>query len=307
MTWPLALMPWNHQREGFAFAADKAATMLAAGMGTGKSAISLALLTGWQAVRTLILCPPSVRSVWRREVAKHCPEPMRAVVLDCGTVAERTEQADRALRDGQPTAVVINYEAAWRDPFASWALLQRWHCVILDEAHAIKTDGACCSRFAAYLTPRSERRLCLTGTPLAHSPLDAWGQFRFLDPTIFGDDHAAYLHRYAAPRQLRKRKRLRDSHNAVAAAIAECRMSSRSFSFNAYLSSRRRAACKAAVMRCDGMAVLSSPFVTTSRIRFTQTLRSLSFICWPAVSMPANAAACLKQLSIPEVISSSMP
>ena len=220
MNWPLATTPWPHQVEGFAFAADKPATMLAAGMGIGKSLVALALAAAWQATRTLILCPPSVRSVWRREITKHAPE-LRAVILDHGSVAERTEQADHAL-DGQPTAIVINYEAAWRNPFCQWVLAQRWDCVILDEAHAIKTDGACCSRFAAELTPISGRRLALTGTPLAHSPLDAWGQYRFLDPLIFGEDHTAYLRHFAAPWQLRKRKRLRTSHNAVAVALAEC-------------------------------------------------------------------------------------
>ena len=223
MNWPLATTPWTpHQPEGFAFATNKPASMIAGGMGIGKSIIGLAAIAAWQAKRVLILCPPSVRSVWRREVAKHCPENMRAVVLDRGTVAQRTAAADQALQYGQPTAIAINYEACWREPFASWALSHHWDAVVLDEAHAIKTDEACCSRFASRLTPISGRRMCLSGTFMAHSPLDAWGTFRFLQPDIFGDDHDAYLKRYLAPRQIRQRKNLRNSHNAVTDAIVDC-------------------------------------------------------------------------------------
>ena len=222
MNWPLMNKPWPHQVEGHAFAYPLPAAMLAAGMGTGKSLIAESLLRAWDARRILIICPPSVRSVWRREIPKHCGEAIWAVVLDKGDVARRTQEADAALREGEPTAIVVNYEAAWRPPFSQWALSQRWDCVVLDEAHAIKTDDSCCSMFCAGLTPISDRRLCLSGTFMAHSPLDAWGTFRFLDPRIFGRDYDAYLHHFAAPRQLRRRKRLRTSHDSVASAIATC-------------------------------------------------------------------------------------
>lgn len=215
--------PWPHQREYIAFAAPKEASMCAAGMGCGKSAASAHLIADeWQCRRVLIVTPPSVRSVWRRELPKHTGDYFRPIILDTGSVAERTRQAAAALRDSSPAAVAVNIEASWREPFASWALAQRWCAVVYDEAHGIKAEGAACSAFAAKLTARSEHRVCLTGTPLSHSPLDAWGQYRFLDPAIFGPDYTAFLARYAAPKQMRLRKKLRTSHEALAAAIAEC-------------------------------------------------------------------------------------
>ena len=221
---PGLLKLWRHQCAGFDFAYPKPAAMLAAGMGTGKSAVACALMTNWQAERVLIVCPPSVRAVWRREVSRHCPNGRRAIILDLGSVATRTEQADAALTQRGPLAIVINTEAAWRPPFAEWALAQHWDAVALDESHlgGVKNDGTQASQFVARLTPISGHRLCLTGTPLAHHPLDAWGQYRFLDPAILGTDYGAFLARYAAPRQLKLRTRLRKSHQGLVAAIAEC-------------------------------------------------------------------------------------
>jgi SNF2 family DNA or RNA helicase len=212
-----------YQEDGIAFAAPKPASMIAGGMGVGKSCIATHLIADkWEAKRTLIITPPSVRNVWRRELPKHCGDKVRPVILDQGTVAQRTEQAAAALTDPSPVAIVINLEASWREPFSTWALDQRWDCVTYDEAHGIKTEGTVCSDMAAALTKQTGQRLCLTGTPMAHSPLDAWGQYRFLDPKIFGASHTLFLQRYAAPAQMRKRKKFIASHNAVAAAIVAC-------------------------------------------------------------------------------------
>jgi hypothetical protein len=148
---------------------------------------------------------------------------MRAVILDRGSVAQRTAIADASLRQRGPVALVCNYEAAGMYPLADWILSQRWDCAILDESHlsGVKNPDTRTSQFAARLTPITGHRLTLSGTFLAQQPLDAYGQFRFIDPTIFGDDYAAFLDRYAAPKQLRLRTKLRRSHNDLMSAVAE--------------------------------------------------------------------------------------
>jgi len=44
---------------------------------------------------------------------------------------------------------------------------------------------------------QTARKMCLSGTPMANSPLDVYGQYRFLDPTIFGTRHDLFLQKYA--------------------------------------------------------------------------------------------------------------
>ena len=69
--------------------------------------------------------------------------------------------------------------------------------IILDEAHRIKSAGSRISMFCSSLGRRAAMRLALSGTPLPHSPLDAYGLYRMLDPGIFGTSNAKFKERYA--------------------------------------------------------------------------------------------------------------
>lgn len=59
--------------------------------------------------------------------------------------------------------------------------------VVVDESHKIKAASGNASRFMARLAEHVERRILLTGTVMPHSPLDVYGQWRFLDPYAFGE------------------------------------------------------------------------------------------------------------------------
>lgn len=58
--------------------------------------------------------------------------------------------------------------------------------IVVDESHRIKGASSNTSRGLARLTPLCRRRILLTGTVMPHSPLDVYGQWRFLDPEAFG-------------------------------------------------------------------------------------------------------------------------
>lgn len=59
--------------------------------------------------------------------------------------------------------------------------------VVIDESHRIKGATSNVSRLAARMVRLARRRVILTGTVMPHSPLDVFGQWRFLAPTDFGD------------------------------------------------------------------------------------------------------------------------
>jgi SNF2 family DNA or RNA helicase len=69
--------------------------------------------------------------------------------------------------------------------------------VICDESHRIKKPSGKASVFCGRLRTRSRYRLALTGTPMPHSPLDIYGQFRFLDNRILGNSYHAFKQRFA--------------------------------------------------------------------------------------------------------------
>lgn len=58
--------------------------------------------------------------------------------------------------------------------------------VVVDESHKIKSATSNVSRLLGRIGAIVPRRVMLTGTVLPHSPLDAFGQWRFLEPTAFG-------------------------------------------------------------------------------------------------------------------------
>ncbi len=198
---PTETTPWRHQTAAFHFANSLDAALLAMDMGTGKSLVVVALHAKWRCKQTLILCPKSVLRVWPREFKQHAIEPSEIVVLDRGTVAKKAATAilerERCGRIGKPLVLVINYESAWRSAFGKWALEQSWDLVVLDESHRVKAHNSKVSKFAAKLGRQARRRLCLTGTPMPHSPLDLFGQYRFLDAGMFGTSWYHFRNRYA--------------------------------------------------------------------------------------------------------------
>jgi SNF2 family DNA or RNA helicase len=109
---------------------------------------------------------------------------------DVGAVAKKAELADEKLKlaqaHGVPFVAVINYDSAWREPFAQWAQKVHWDLVIADEVHKIKAATGRASKFFARLAARADYRLGLTGTPMPHNHTDIFGILRFVDVAILG-------------------------------------------------------------------------------------------------------------------------
>jgi SNF2 family DNA or RNA helicase len=192
---------WNHQRIGYHLIADQAATMLAFDMGTGKTKVAVDATVNLECGLVLVVCPLAVVTVWPREFDKHAGRNVLVIPLHRGRIADRAEIARREIRTAMITSrqlvLVVNYEAVWRDRLGELVRMTPWDMVICDESHRIKAPQGVASKFIAQLTPISKRRLCLTGTPMPHSPLDVFGQYRFLDPSIFGRSFVSFRANYA--------------------------------------------------------------------------------------------------------------
>ena len=196
---------WPAQREAVEFCLQHPAAMLDMGMGCGKTRVAIEVIRN-RACRVLVVCPKAVIPVWPREISKYCGAtawrslPRR----DSWTVREYARRVDEMLRgprDGYLQVVVVNYEAVWRRPLgdvlyqaAKDGLLDM---VVLDESHRAKAAGSKVSKYLAMLGKEVPYRLCLSGTPMANSPLDVYGQYRFLDRSIFGTNHERFLQAYA--------------------------------------------------------------------------------------------------------------
>jgi SNF2 family DNA or RNA helicase len=210
--------PWKHQLQAYHFAMHHpCAAMLAHGMGAGKSLTTTQIAINRKSASTLILCPTSVISAWVKQFRIHTNASIihylsarktsaytsehpqcRVVAVEKGIpVKVKKEILELESNTHLPTVLVINYESARCEPLAGWFLSSDWDMVVCDEIHRIKSAGSSISKFCAKLGKKAAFRLGLTGTPMAHSPLDVYGQYRFLDPSIFGTSYVAFRSRYA--------------------------------------------------------------------------------------------------------------
>lgn len=192
---------WPHQQDALAHCMAHPGAMVAAPMGVGKSAVAIALREAAGAKRMIISAPKSVVANWPNEFAKHSTAPVRVVALSGGSVAARVGKAEQAAKlsefDGQPCVIVVNHEATWREPMAGWIVRWRPDLFVLDESHRSKDPRGVFSKWLGNTSALYTRRVALTGTPMPHSPLDVFGQYRFLDPSIFGRSFTRFRARYA--------------------------------------------------------------------------------------------------------------
>lgn len=190
---------WQNQEEAMQFALQHSAVMLDLDMGCGKTRVAIdTVFARHDSYRTLVVCPKAVVPVWRENLEKFAPPGWTCWDLQKGTVAAKADSLKAYLK-GMATRqfVVMNYDCVWRKPMGDLVLKAGFSTVILDESHRAKAAGSKVSKYLAMLGRRVKYRMCLSGTPMANSPLDVYGQYRFLDPSIFGTNHYEFLSKYA--------------------------------------------------------------------------------------------------------------
>lgn len=153
------------------------AALLADDMGLGKTHQVLAILSSFYRVKekpalpTLVIAPTSVVSAWIQKLEKY-PTGLKWTVF---------HGKGRVLPDKDVNLVLTTYGILQRES----ALREReWHCVILDEAQAIKNAITISSRASRVL--KSKFRIAMTGTPIENHATDLWSIMEFLLPGYLG-------------------------------------------------------------------------------------------------------------------------
>lgn len=177
-------------------------------MGTGKTlcAVSIANILQrnlWKDdpscnAKILVLCPKAVVSVWPAEFEKMSAIKFKTTVLrkrnkngtlstSLPTPKQKLEIFKAGYSANEPTVIVINYEAAKRDPLKKAILSKHWDIVFADEMHKFKGEETVVGKFMNSLGNKAEHRLGLTGTEMPHSPMDVWAQMNFINDSVFGN------------------------------------------------------------------------------------------------------------------------
>ena len=194
---------WQNQQEAYQFALRNDAVMLDMDMGTGKTRVAIDVIASRVVKNVLVLCPKAVIPVWPREFTKHGPynnEVNTWTAQGNKSVAIKVKSmlSFYASRDANTVNIyVMNYDIAWRPLMRDAIMKMKPEMVILDESHRAKSAGSKISRFLAMLGKQTKYKMCLSGTPMANSPLDLYGQYRFLDPKIFGTRYDLFRDQFA--------------------------------------------------------------------------------------------------------------
>ena len=200
---PIKTEPYEHQKEAFNFAMklyddtknSRGVAMLVE-MGCGKTltAISVAgeLYNSGEIKKLLIVCPLSITSVWKEEFLKFADFDYELLILK-GSAEKKTELLQKMQGAGLGVAVV-NYESVWRmEPeISNW----KPDFIIADESHKIKTHNIAASKTMHRLGAKAKYRMILTGTVITNRAIDVFSQYKFVDPTIFGNSFYAFRNKY---------------------------------------------------------------------------------------------------------------
>lgn len=100
----------------------------------------------------------------------------------------------QSIPDNGLQVAVINYESAWRleKELLAWAA----DLTIADEGHKIKTHNISASKAMHRLGAKARYKLLLTGTPVTNKALDIFSQYKFVNPTVFGQSFYVFRNRY---------------------------------------------------------------------------------------------------------------
>jgi SNF2 family DNA or RNA helicase len=179
---------FQHQDEMFQKALGRNAYGFFVEMGLGKTRVAIELALA-RSQRTLILAPNTVLENWDAEIRKWSNNERKGIILQ-GSRSQR----ERLLNlNGQ--FFIINYEAL---RILKERLINKgFQFIIADESQKLKGYKTLQSKSAFQIAQAIPYRLIMTGTPITNNPLDLYGQFRFLNPHIFGFSYYRFRAQYA--------------------------------------------------------------------------------------------------------------
>lgn len=180
-----------HQRVAVKFAelgGNQIRALIAYDMGTGKSAIGIALAERhpeWK--RILIICPASLKTNWKREIKKFTGQD--AYIF---SGVEPDDLDINAIADNVHRYFIINYDIIGRavgikaDKVMKWVALFNVfqpELIIPDEAHYIKNLDS--NRSKGVLSLKVKNIIPMSGTLIVNRPSELWPNLNLISPESF--------------------------------------------------------------------------------------------------------------------------
>lgn len=256
----------------FARAESGAGSILADGMGSGKTIQTIAVLAARRALgrpASLIVVPTTLLENWKREVMRFAPHLRFHINHGASRVG-----SPATIRDADLDLLITSHETGARD--SGMLAMLEWDLLVIDEAQRIRNPAGNIRSQLGRIKPSAS--ILLTGTPLENYPVDLWSLTDFVEPGYLGTRAAFEEGLAASPVDLRRAVRpvlLRRPPEVVAADMPDL------LAQDVHLAMYEEEA--AAYDRIiDQAASGGSILATVSRLR--------SFVAWPTVAGPGSAS-----------------
>lgn len=202
--------PYNHQKKDFYRFCDANFYALFYEMGAGKTKLVIDLtavkyLAG--DVNTLIvIAPGGVHRQWAEEqIPKHLQPDIQRMchVSSAREYRKGIDNFEEVLAFEGLAVFCFHYQSVSledgpvRDLINRVIRTRKKVKVVFDESTAIKNEKSNITEYMQSLTSRTVCRAILDGTPVTKNLFDVFSPFKFLSPTVFGDNYYAYRAQYA--------------------------------------------------------------------------------------------------------------
>jgi len=195
---------WEWQLQAYHVAMNLDAVMWWMGVGTGKSKVAIDIIQNAEHKKIILLMPNHIlkdNECWDRHFENYMRGEYMLEVLDYGAskvnAARAALQIKRFAGSKTPLIIAVNYDSVWRGQLAEQLISWNADFLINDESQKIKAPGGKASRYVARLARHCTQIADLTGSLMPNSQLDVYGQFRALDPGIFGTSFNRFRDEYA--------------------------------------------------------------------------------------------------------------
>ena len=185
---------YDFQKEGIKFGLErKSRFLLADEMGVGKTvqALGIALLykEEWP---ILIICPSSLKFVWRSEILKWIPD------INDDKINIQIFKTSKDLFKPGVKIYIMSYDLTVK--LEEKIINKNFKVIIADEAHYLKSPDAKRTKCLMPIIKKSKRVILITGTPILAKPVELYPLLCILRPDLF-HNFKIFGNRYCDPKR----------------------------------------------------------------------------------------------------------
>ena len=176
--------PYPFQLKGIEFMLKAGSGIISDEMGLGKTIQAIVWSECLLSQKTLVVCPASLKWNWKKEIEKWTNK--KGSFLGDGFETPYQITNYEALIDRAETIGVDDRgrkeKGSKPSVYMPFVLNQKWDCIILDEAHKMKSQKANQTKAVQRIRSLFKHHCLLTGTPLINRPIELFPLLNYVAP-----------------------------------------------------------------------------------------------------------------------------